>query len=398
MRSTFRTLFYINRSKAKADGMTAILCRITIDGKQTTITTCEECLVCDWNSKRGETKDKRTNERLQEFKARIESCYAELLQRNGVVSAELVKSHLISQETTQATLLKASRAEVEAVKACVGKSIGKSTYQGTTRKDQILREFVAEQIGEGKDILLSTIREELFEEYCFYLKKRRLVSATINQHLCWLSRLMYRAVGQGIIRSNPFEDAKYEAVERKLRYLHKGEVDQLLKFPMNDKIAEEARRMFLFSCFTGLSFSDMQALTKANFGITADGEHYIRKERKKTGVESLIPLHPIAKEIALKQANEEESKLFSESYKYHQLKEALKAVGQACGIRQTLTFHMARHTFGTMALSAGVPMESIAKMMGHTTIKSTQIYAQVTDQKISEDMDKLIAKREEGKQ
>lgn len=155
--------------------------------------------------------------------------------------------------------------------------------------------------------------------------------------------------------------------------------------------------MFLFSCFTGLSFSDIQTLTKANFGVTVDGEHYIRKEREKTGVESLVPLHPIAKEIALKQANKDESKLFSESYKYHQLSEALNAVGQACGIRQTLTFHMARHTFGTMALSAGVPMESIAKMMGHTTIKSTQIYAQITDQKISEDMDKLIAKRKEGK-
>lgn len=379
------------------DGKTAILCRITIDGKQTTITTCEECLVSDWNSKRGETKDKRINERLQGFRARIESCYTELLQRDGVVSAELVKNRLLHQETSQVTLLEAGRAEVEAVKACVGKSISKSTYQGTTRKDQILREFVAEQIGEGKDILLNTIREELFEEYRFYLKKRGLAPATINQYLCWLSRLMYRAVGQGVIRSNPFESAKYEAVERKLRYLHKGEVEQLLKFPMSDKIAEEARRMFLFSCFTGLSFSDIQTLTKANFGVTVDGEHYIRKEREKTGVESLVPLHPIAKEIALKQANKDESKLFSESYKYHQLSEALNAVGQACGIRQTLTFHMARHTFGTMALSAGVPMESIAKMMGHTTIKSTQIYAQITDQKISEDMDKLIAKRKEGK-
>lgn len=366
MRSTFRTLFYINRSKAKADGQTAIFCRITIDGKQTTITTGEECLVRDWNSKRGETKDKRTNERLQEFRATIESCYTELLQKDGVVSAELIKSRLLSQETTQATLLEASKAEVEAVKACLGKSISKGTYQRTTRKDQILREFVAEHIGIGKDIPIKSIREMLFEEYRFYLKKRGLAPATINQHLCWLSRLMYRAVGQGIIRSNPFEGAKYETVERKLRYLHKGEVEQLLKFPMSDEIAEEARRMFLFSCFTGLSFSDMQVLTKANFGETADGEHYIRKEREKTGVESLIPLHPIAREIAIRQPREDESKLFSHNYKYHQLNEALKAVGQACGIRQTLTFHMARHTFGTMALSAEAPMESIAKMMGYT--------------------------------
>lgn len=73
----------------------------------------------------------------------------------------------------------------------------------------------------------------------------------------------------------------------------------------------------------------------------------------------------------------------------------LSIVGKACGIRQRLSFHMARHTFGTMSLSAGIPIESIAKMMGHTSISSTQVYAQVTDNKISEDMDMLIAKQSE---
>ena len=68
-------------------------------------------------------------------------------------------------------------------------------------------------------------------------------------------------------------------------------------------------------------------------------------------------------------------------------------VGKACGIRQRLSYHVARHTFGTMSLSAGIPIESIAKMMGHASISSTQIYAQVTDNKISEDMDRLIAKQ-----
>ena len=71
----------------------------------------------------------------------------------------------------------------------------------------------------------------------------------------------------------------------------------------------------------------------------------------------------------------------------------LSIVGKACGIRQRLSFHMARHTFGTMSLSAGIPIESIAKMMGHASISSTQVYAQVTDKKISEDMDRLIAKQ-----
>jgi len=91
MRSTFKILFYINRQKTKADGNTAILCRITIDGKSTAIITGEKCKVSEWNSKQGLTTNRKTNQRINEFRELIEKTYRDILTRDGVVSVELIR-------------------------------------------------------------------------------------------------------------------------------------------------------------------------------------------------------------------------------------------------------------------------------------------------------------------
>ena len=207
---------------------------------------------------------------------------------------------------------------------------------------------------------------------------------------------MYRAVSQGTIRFNPFEEVKYEAVERKPRFLSKGDVSKLLAFPLQDEGAELSRRMFLFSVFTGLAFVDLQGLRASQIETNSEGKRYIRKARQKTEVESLIPLHPIAEQILAlytKEKNRGDYKIFPDTMRDWKLLRHLKAVGLACGIRTPLTWHCARHTFGTLTLEAGVPIESIAKMMGHSSIASTQIYAQVTDQKIAKDMERLIKRK-----
>ena len=203
---------------------------------------------------------------------------------------------------------------------------------------------------------------------------------------------MYRAVSQGTIRFNPFEEVKYEAVERKPRFLSKGEVAKLLAFPLQEEGAELSRRMFLFSVFMGLAFADLQSLRASQIETNSEGKRYIRKARQKTEVESLIPLHPIAEQILSLYIKESKGdyKVFPDTISKGKLLTHLKAVGLACGIRTPLTWHCARHSFGTLTLEAGIPMESITKMMGHSSIASTQIYAQITDQKIARDMDRLI--------
>ena len=404
MRSTFKILFYINRQKTKADGNTTILCRITIDGKSTAITTGEECKSSEWNSRKGLTTDKRTNQRIGEFKELVEKTYRDILINDGVVSVELLKNRLQGIATMPTTLLAMSKAELQSVKECVGKSRAEGTYQNLLYSDKLLTEFVKDK--GMTDIVIATITEDLFEEYRFYLKKRGLATATMNRYLCWLSRLMYRAVSQRIIRCNPFENAKYEKAEQKIRFLQKSDVAKLMALRVIDKEAEQARRLFVFACFTGLAIADMEHLQLGHIQTATDGQKYIRKERQKTKVEFVVPLHPIAeaiinyyrKELA---RNEEQqtvkekgdSLVFQPHCSRSVMGKNLSIVGKACGIRQRLSYHVARHTFGTMSLSAGIPIESIAKMMGHASISSTQIYAQVTDNKISEDMDRLIAKQ-----
>ena len=408
MRSTFKILFYINRQKTKTDGNTAILCRFTIDGKNTTIRTGEECNPSEWSTKQGLTTNKKTNQRINEFRELVEKTYRDILTREGVVSVELIKNRLQGIATNPTTLLAMSKVELQAVKESVGKSRAKGTYLNLSYSDRNLREFVEDK--GVQDILISTITEDLIEEYRFFLKKHRLKSSTINNNLCWLSRLMFRAVSRRIIRCNPFEHAKYEKEENKIRFLQKSEVLKLMAMKMNDREAALARQMFVFSCFTGLAIADMEQLQHKHIQTAADGRKYIRKERQKTKVEFVVPLHPIAeaiinyyrKELA---RNEEQqtvkekgdSLVFQPHCSRSVMGKNLSIVGKACGIRQRLSYHMARHTFGTMCLSVGIPIESIAKMMGHASISSTQIYAQVTDKKISEDMDRLIAKQSEMK-
>ena len=390
MRSTFKILFYINKNKTKADGTTVILCRITIDGANTVITTGESIKPHSWSVKRGETTDKKINQRLQTFREEIEQGYSTLLYKYGAVSAELLKNHLQGIGRNPMTLLALSAEELKEQK----ESKSEGTCCNNRNSDKQLNSFVR-SLGE-EDIPLTAISIEFFDDYRFHLKKEGYAPATINRHLCWLSRLMYRAVGQGTIRFNPFEEVKYEAVERKPRFLSKGDVAKLLAFPLQDEGAELSRRMFLFSVFTGLAFVDLRGLRASQIETNSKGKRYIRKARQKTEVESLIPLHPIAEQMLslyTKEKSRGDYKIFPDTMSDWKLLRHLKAVGLACGIRTPLTWHCARHTFGTLTLEAGVPIESIAKMMGHSSIASTQIYAQVTDQKIAMDMDKLIKRK-----
>ena len=143
-----------------------------------------------------------------------------------MVSVELIKNRLQGIATNPTTLLAMSRVKLQSVKECVGKSKTEGTYQNLYYSDKMLTEFVKDRGNE--DIPITVITEDLFEEYRFYLKKQRLAAATINRYLCLLSRLMYRAVRQRLIRCNPFENAKYEKTEQKIRFLQKSDVAKLM--------------------------------------------------------------------------------------------------------------------------------------------------------------------------
>lgn len=207
---------------------------------------------------------------------------------------------------------------------------------------------------------------EFFDDYRIHFKHKGYIFSSTKQNLFWLGRLMYRAVSQQTIRYNPFEDAKYERVERKNRCLSMTEVARLLAMPFQNKQAEFVRRMFLYSVFTDLACADVSKLRYCDIQTNNAGIR-IRQYRKKTGVESITPLHPIAEQILslypLKD-KKEDSPIFATSMSRIQIGMRLKAIGLACVIRQSLSFHVARHSLGAQTLEAGRPIESIAKMIG----------------------------------
>lgn len=393
MRSTFRILFYINRNKAKKNGKTAVLCRITVDGRSAVIATGEECAPEAWQTKSGETGDRKINLRLQALRERIEACYTTLLRREGVVSVERLKLRLQGVNETPTMLLETSTEELRTVEACVDRSKSPGTYQINCRSDSGLRDFVRSR-GES-DIPIPTLAPDFFEAYRFFLKRRGYAASTTNRYLHWLGRLMRRAIARGVIRFNPFEGVRYETEKYRPRFLQKHEVERLLAFPVRDEATELSRRMFLFSVFTGLAYADLRTLRRSQIETDGAGRPYIRKARQKTHEESLIPLHPIAEQLLslyLKDDKTEDRRIFPDA-SYFLLTHRLKAIGKACGLHEPLTLHVGRHSFGTLTLEAGISMESIARMMGHASVTTTELYARITDQKISEDVDRLIARR-----
>ena len=173
------------------------------------------------------------------------------------------------------------------------------------------------------------------------------------------------------------------------------ELNSYISTPMYDKRMELARRAFIFSTLTGLAYVDIKLLHPHHIGTNADGRRYIRINRKKTKVEAFIPLHPIAERIlSLYNTTDDEKPVFPLPnrdalwFEVHEL-------GITIGKEENLTYHQSRHSFGTFLISADIPIESIAKMMGHSNIRTTQGYARITDDKISKDMDKLMERRKE---
>lgn len=398
MRSTFKLLFYINRNKVKSDGTTAVLCRISIDGKSSAITTGIYCRTEDWNSKKGEIKATGENNRLAIFRTRLEQAYENLLKNQGVVSAELLKATVSGVNSSPACLLQAGEVERERLRIRSSEINSTSTYRQSKTTQLNLRQFI-ESRG-MKDIAFCDITEEFGESFKVFLKKELGHSPShVNHCLCWLNRLIYIAVDREVLRANPIEDVPYEKkASPKLRHISMNELKQIMETPMPDPMMELARRTFIFSSFCGLAYADVYGLHPRHIGKTSDGRLYIRTRRAKTNVESFIPLHPVALQILELYNMTDDSKPVFPLPKRDVLWYEVHAIGVSMGLKENLSYHMARHSFGTLMLTSGIPIESIAKMMGHTNINSTQVYAQVTDQKISDDMNLLMKRRKtEGK-
>lgn len=300
MRSTFSILPYINRSKVKADGTTAVLCRITIDGKSSTMATGIYCRPEDWNNKTGVIRTVRENNRLQEFRKSVELAYEDSLKKQNVVSAELLKNTLAKRAVIPTKLLQMGERERERLLARSKEINSTSTYRHSGYYQKYLKEYLT-SLGK-EDIEFTDITEDFGSSYKAFMKRNKNFSVQqINKCLCWLSKLVYLAVDYEILRANPLEDMEYEKKPApKHRHISRAELKTILETPMLDPLQELGRRAFLFSTFTGIAFSDIRNLTQKNLLKAEDGIWWIHSARRKTGTPFHIPLLDLPLELIAK--------------------------------------------------------------------------------------------------
>ena len=297
MRSTFKLLFYINRAKVKTDGTTAVMCRISIDGKQAALTTGIYCRPDDWNAGKSTIKTERENNRLSVFRNRVEHTYEHILKSKGAVSSELLKNTLAGVDSIPTSLLKAGKVETERLRVRSIEINSATTYRQSKLSQLNLQEFLRSRGME--DIFFADITPEFGESFKTYMKTaQERKPGYINKCLTWLNRLIYIAIDKEVLRSNPLEDVKYEKKEpARPRYISRQDLKRMMETPMSDPRLELVRRAFIFSSLTGLAYVDMHRLYPHHIGKTAEGRLYIRKQRVKTKVEAFVPLHPVAQQI-----------------------------------------------------------------------------------------------------
>ncbi|WP_297909656.1 site-specific integrase [uncultured Parabacteroides sp.] len=396
-KSTFSVLFYLKKDKMKKSGLVPIHARITINGKQTQFNTKLEVFEANWKSGRAIGKSmeiQRLNSMLDDIKANIRSHFHNQLMRDSYVTPESVKNALLGKEEEALTILSFFEQHNDQYKKKVG--AGEATPKTYSRYELTklrLTEYMKDEY-RVSDLPIRQINKVFIENFYLYIIKNHDCSPNTAMKFIQRFRTVINfAQGTGLITADPFANykLKFEYIER--GYLDKDEISRICNKDFASKRLEQVRDIFIFSCMTGLAYADTRALHPRHIGRTSEGRRYIRIRRAKTDVEAFIPLHPIAGQILeLYNTTDDDRPVFPLPVR-DVLWYEVHGMGVALGMKENLSYHMARHSFGTLTLTAGIPIESIARMMGHTNIDSTQVYAQVTDRKISSDMDRLMERR-----
>ncbi len=196
----------------------------------------------------------------------------------------------------------------------------------------------------------------------------------------------------GVLLHDPFMNHRFHIEPVNRGFLTDEEILLIAHKQINIPRLELIRDIFIFSCFTGLAYIDVSNLTPDHI-VTLGDKQWIMTQRQKTSVETNVLLLDIPKAIIAKYGGKtyRNGKLFP-MLTNQKTNSYLKEIADICGIKKNITFHLARHTFATMSLSKGVPMESVSKMLGHTNIRTTQIYARIINKKIEHDMEELADK------
>jgi site-specific recombinase XerD len=385
----------MKKQKNYLSGDAPIYLRITVAGKRTELATGKECEPEQWSSKTGHmrgTKEetKSFNAYLDKMKADVTAGYTALCLQENEVTTKSVKCKYLGKAEKPHILVEAITLHNKNMKALVGKDYAKGTLKRFEVLERHVLDFLSFQYRKS-DIDIKSIDHEFISAFDFYLRTEKAnTNNTAIKHLKNLGKIVRICMSNKWISTDPFFGYKLKSKDVHRNYLTAVELQKIVEREFTTLRLSQLRDFFLFSCYTGLSYADVQKLKMSDVGIGVDGQRWIVTYRQKTNTRAAIPLLPVAKEILDKYKdhliciNQDKALPVSSNQK---MNEYLVEIATLTGIGKTLGNRIAKRTFATtVTLMNGVPIESVSKMLGHTNIRTTQLYAKILDEKVGKDM------------
>lgn len=401
MNNEVSILFYIKRAKANKEGLAPIYVRITVLAKRFELSTNRFSAVEKWTSEgsrvKGFSEEARSiNNYLDELRIKIVMAEKSLVKRDIPITSENLKNELLGISERNRTLIPIFQDHNDRIKALLGQEYAPGTLERYKTSLKHTQDFLEWKYNIS-DIELDKIDHALICDYEFYLRSvRKCANNSAIKYIKNFKKIVKQCMANGWIQNDPFANYKSKVKEVERVFLSEVELNKIADKKFVGERLSIVRDLFLFSCFTGLAYIDLKNLTKEHISKGIDGEQWIFTHRQKTESASKIPLLPTPQHIINKYKNhphcEIQNKLLPVPSN-QKMNAYLKEIADVCGINKELTFHIARHTFATtVTLTNGVPIESVSKMLGHKSLKTTQHYAKVLDKKVSEDMNILRMK------
>lgn len=400
MNNELKVSFYIKREKSAANtsGIYPIIGKIIIGNTIAQFSSklkVEERL---WNVKSGRATGKsrqavELNRAINKINLAIHTSYKDILKRTGKVTAVEVKNAFQGNVTTQKTVLVLFEEMMQDFKGRIGIDRAASTYKQYEVLYSQLKDFLKVQY-HVNDIPFGELDLPFIESLDFYFRvKRKMKARTVKARLVLFNKVVLLALHRNIINRHPFADFGTEKTTLQNKSLNSEELERLVSTPLKSATQRFIRDMFVFSVFTGISYADLKKLTWKDIIKESDGSLWISSERQKTKTAFNVKLLDIPIQIIEYYEGLADNDNVFPIMSLGQVNVGLKRIARHCKINRTLTYHMARYTFASqICLSQGVPIESVSRMLGHTSILTTQRYARLNNEKVINDM-KQFAQR-----
>ena len=395
MDSNLKTLFYLKKPKNYKAGEMPVYFQITLNLVPVELSTGILCIPSYWNRKIERIKESHPyavqhNMVLSqlELKAKDNYRYISEMESHRIISAQHIKDIILGKQIKRVMLLDVFREHNEKVKGLVGQDFAAGTLQRYETSLKHTADFIKKKY-KTTDIAINQVNHVFISEYDFYLRSvRGCNNNTTVKYIKNFKKIILICLANGYIVTNPFLNYKPKIKPVNRLALTLDELCLLENKTFSIDRLEAVKDTFLFCCYTGLAYADVSSLKPANILKGIDGEIWLHTFRQKTLTATKVPLLDKAlKLIAKYEGHPKCAQQIFPLISNQKINAYIKEIADLCGIQKDLTFHIARHTFATtITLSNGVPIDTVSKMLGHTNIRTTQLYAKTLEQKISTDM------------